>query len=61
MKRVYEGKTRSEAITKACAELNVTREELHFEVVATEGKGLFRRVRIRVLGIDKREGSDGQE
>ena len=62
MKKLYEGKTRSDAIIKACTELGVAREQLHFEVVADEGKGLYRRVRIRVLSIDKREeSSDGQE
>jgi len=61
VKRVYEGKTRNEAIDKACTELNITREQLHFEMAADEGEGLYRRVSIRVLSIDKREESDGQE
>ena len=55
MKKIYEGRTRDEAIVKACTELNVARDELHFEVASDEGRGLYRRVRIRVLKIDKRE------
>lgn len=59
MNKLYEGKNREEAILKACADLDVARDELHFELAADEGKGLFRRVRIRVLSVKQKSPPPG--
>ncbi len=49
----FEGKTKEEAIEKACKELNVSREELEVEVIESGSSGIFgivggRKSKIRV-------------
>mgnify|MGYP002586617609 FL=1 len=60
MEKIFTGKTIDDAVLNACEELGVSKENLSYEVVEVETKGLFGRIKKPAsIKVNEQSGPEG--